>query len=131
MIFGTQNFIWANVTSDQGTKVFVYRFAHKVPGTGQYAKFGAFHTGEVPYAYDNLKFVNRPWQPGDYKLAETMSSYWANFATYGDPNGKGLANWPRYTSKGNETIILNVDCVAEKMPNAAALEFLISKMGSK
>ncbi len=131
MIFGTQNYIWANMTSDHGSKVWVYRFAHKVPGTGQYAKYGAFHTGEVPYAYGNLKFVNRPWQPGDYKLAETMSSYWANFASTGNPNGKGLIQWPDYTSKGNEIMILNVDCVAEKMPNAKALEFLISKMGSK
>ena len=129
MIFGTQNYIWANKTSDKGSKVWVYRFAHKVPGTGQYAKFGAFHTGEVPYAYNNLKFVNRPWQDGDYKLAETMSSYWANFASTGNPNDKGLTPWPAYNSKSNEIMILNIDCMAEKMPNAKALEFLISKMG--
>jgi hypothetical protein len=46
--------------------VYVYRFTRKVPATGEYVKYGAFHTGEVPYAYDNLKFVNRPWEPVDH-----------------------------------------------------------------
>jgi para-nitrobenzyl esterase len=130
-IFGTQNFIWANKQSDQGARVFVYRFAHKVPGTGEYAKYGAFHTGEVPYAYDNLKFVNRPWQPADHKLAGIMSSYWANFAATGNPNGKGLPDWKPYNSKTNEIMILNEQCISEKMPDLKAIEFLASKMGSK
>jgi para-nitrobenzyl esterase len=59
-VFGTQNFIWANVQSNQGAKVYVYRFTHKVPGTGEYAKYGAFHGGELTYAYNNLQFVDRP-----------------------------------------------------------------------
>jgi hypothetical protein len=40
----------------------VYRFMRKVSATGEYVKYGAFHTGEVPYAYNNLRFVDRPWQ---------------------------------------------------------------------
>ena len=130
-VFGTQNFIWANMQSDQGTKVYVYRFTHKVPGMGEYAKFGAFHGGELPYAYNNLKFLNRPWQPGDHKLAEVMSSYWANFATTGNPNGKGLPEWKPYNSKKNEIMILNEKCYSEKMPDLKPIKFLASKMGSK
>ena len=68
-IFGVQNYTWANVASKQGKKVYVYRFTRKVPATGEYVKYGAFHTGEVPYAYDNLKFVGRPWEPVDFLLA--------------------------------------------------------------
>ena len=29
-----------------------------------------------------------------------MTSYWVNFATTGDPNGKGLPAWSPYTSDG-------------------------------
>src|SRR5664279_4349226 len=82
-----------------GRTVYVYRFSRRVPGVGELAKYGAFHSGEVPYLLDNLKFVNRPWERADYQLAGTMSSYWANFARSGNPNGKGMAEWPRYELK--------------------------------
>jgi carboxylesterase type B len=36
---------------------------------------------------------DRPFTDADPKIAGMMSSYWANFAGTGDPNGKGLAPW--------------------------------------
>jgi para-nitrobenzyl esterase len=131
MIFGTQNYTWANMQSDDGANVFVYRFARKVPGTGQYAKYGAFHTGEVPYAYDNLQFVNRPWEVADHELAKIMSSYWVNFATTGNPNGKGLPEWPAYGTKSKKIMILSEKPGSKKLPETAALDFLLTRMNGK
>lgn len=128
MIFGAQNYTWANIASKQGKKVYVYRFTRKVPATGEYVKYGAFHTGEVPYAYDNLKFVNRPWQPVDRKLAEVMSSYWVNLITTGNPNGKGLPQWPAYTLTDKKIMDLGVTQQAKQIPDAAALDFMAGKM---
>jgi para-nitrobenzyl esterase len=128
MIFGIQNYTWANMQSESGSTVYVYRFARKVPGTGKYAHYGAFHTGEVPYAYDNLKFVDRPWQPIDYELAKTMSSYWANFVRSGNPNGKGLPDWPAYDSKGKMIMMFNERPQSKKLPDVAALEIIYSNM---
>ncbi|MBD0376868.1 MAG: carboxylesterase family protein [Flavisolibacter sp.] len=131
MIFGVQNYSWANVQSNQGKKVYVYRFARKVPATGEYKKYGAFHTGEVPYAYDNLRFVDRPWEPVDYELAKTMSTYWANFITKGDPNGKGLPEWPAYKIADKIIMVFGEKPQAKPLPDKAALDFLYTKMSSQ
>ena len=129
-VFGTQNYTWANVQGEKGkSKIYVYRFTRKLPATGEYARYGAFHTGEVAYAYDNLDFVKRcPWEPVDRKLATTMSSYWVNFARTGDPNGKGLPEWPAYTPGSHEVMILAETCEAKPLPDKAALDFLTARM---
>ncbi len=131
MIFGVQNYTWANVESGHGSKVYVYRFTRKVPATGEYVKYGAFHTGEVPYAYNNLKFVNRPWQPVDYELADTMSSYWVNFAKTGNPNANELPEWKVYDSKNKMIMILGEKSSLQTIPDKEALDFLYSRMKGK
>jgi para-nitrobenzyl esterase len=123
-IFGVQNYAWANVQSGQGLKVFVYRFTRKPPATGEYVKYGAFHTAEVPYAYDNLRFVHRPWQPADRELAGQMSAYWANFARTGDPNGAGLPVWDRYTTTDKRIMVLDKQSSSRPLPDTRALDLL-------
>ena len=58
------------------------------------AKYGAFHTSEVPYAMNTLSMSDRPFSPGDYKIENILSSYWANFIKTGNPNGPGLPYRP-------------------------------------
>jgi carboxylesterase type B len=75
------------------TNAYIYYWDHTLPGpdAGQY---GAFHTSEVPYVLNTLGKSDRAFTADDRKIADMMSSYWANFAANGDPNGKGLAPWP-------------------------------------
>jgi len=75
------------------TKAYEYFWEHTMPGPDA-DRFGAFHTSEVPYAMNTLYASDRPFTDADRKIAGEMSSYWATFIRTGDPNGKGLAQWP-------------------------------------
>jgi len=129
MLMAIQNYTWANTQSEKGkAKIYVYNFNRKVPATADFVKYGAFHTGEVVYAYDNLKFENRPWQQTDIDLAKLMSSYWVNFATTGNPNGKGLPEWPSYNTKENQSMQFDEKSEAKSLPTKDQLDFLIRRM---
>ena len=55
---------------------------------------GAHHGMEIGYAFDNLPPGQIP--PIDSGLAATMSQYWVQFASTGNPNVDGLPHWPNY-----------------------------------
>jgi para-nitrobenzyl esterase len=130
-IFALSGYKWANVQSKiPNMQVYVYNFARKVPATGDMVKYGAFHTAEVPYMMDNLKFLNnRPFEPADHELAKQMSAYWVNFVKTGNPNGNGLSMWPKYNTGENMTMVFDEKSSAEKLPGKGGLDFLLSKAG--
>ncbi len=52
-----------------------------------------------------------------------MSSYWVNFATNGDPNGKGLPLWPVWTGKDTHVMEFGEKVQAAPLPRLTELEF--------
>lgn len=86
-------YLWATERAKTAkAKAYTYFFTRGIPWP-EHPEFAAFHTGDVPYFFANLKHLNRPWESVDRRLSETVSAYWVNFAKTGNPNGKGLANW--------------------------------------
>jgi para-nitrobenzyl esterase len=105
--FGWHMREWAQLQSERGkAKAYLYYFTHVPPTAQGQASRGATHTADLAYMFANQP-PNVTWTDIDKKLADTMSSYWANFATTGNPNGKGLPEWPAYSEKkGAKNIVL-------------------------
>jgi para-nitrobenzyl esterase len=89
-------YLWARNRQKTGkSNLYTYWWDHPEPGPDK-ARYGAFHSSEVPYVLNSLGQSGRPWGADDRKIAEAMSSYWANFARTGDPNGQGLPAWASF-----------------------------------
>lgn len=86
---------WADERRATGSKpIYAYLFTHVEPGPDS-AKYGAFHSSEIPYVFDTLdKSPDRGFTAEDRKIASTIGRYWINFVKTGDPNGTGLVQWP-------------------------------------
>jgi carboxylesterase type B len=89
----TALYLWAQVRAKTSkTSVYEYLWNHALPGPDA-TRYGAFHSSELPYVLNTLDMSDRPFTSQDQEIAAVMSSYWANFVTHGDPNGKGVAHW--------------------------------------
>jgi para-nitrobenzyl esterase len=86
--------------------VFAYLFTHVEPGP-ESGRYGAFHTSDVPYEFNNLHLSpGRDFADTDRRLAEEFSSYVANFVKSGDPNGGSLTKWPAMTAENKALVEL-------------------------
>ena len=125
--FGVQVHSWAKLQNNSGNApVYMYNFNRAIPAFDASTAFGAFHTGEVPYAYGNLAKVNRPWEETDRKLSNQMLSYFSNFAKNSDPNGADLPHWPRFENASQQTQLLDVKVESKELPARKSLELLES-----
>ena len=84
---------------------------------------GAVHSAEIEYAMGNLD-LNKvyAWTPDDYKVSQVMQEYFANFIKTGNPNGKGLPDWRKFSE--GQRIVIDVNTRAEADKARARYEFL-------
>lgn len=104
---------WANEWAAGGakSKVFTYFFEH-APAENNGA--GTYHGAELWYVFNNIPYTdysNVTWSADDLVVESVMSTYWANFITYLDPNGNSSAYtnqtyWPASTSANSSTMWL-------------------------
>jgi para-nitrobenzyl esterase len=88
---------------------------------------GAPHACEIEYCMGNLSRIrDYAWTADDYKVSETMLSYFANFIKTGNPNGAKLPEWPTAKAGDNTppVMIIDTESRTEKATNDARYEFL-------
>jgi para-nitrobenzyl esterase len=109
----------AKAVSKQGEKAYIYLFSYVSEAMKARARYGAPHASEIAFVFNNLnaRWGNPKIMPEDEAVAKMMNSYWANFAKTGNPNGKGLAEWPVYDAKTNQLIEFQSDGKAQGKPD--------------
>ena len=116
---------WAAAQEAKGKKAYTYFFTRIQTVNGQPSPQGATHTSEISFAWNNPKGqATQTWNDIDIKLADQMSSYWVNFITKGNPNGKGLPNWPEFKTLSTSKVMIFGDSPeVESVAPAAKLAF--------
>ncbi|WP_292214137.1 carboxylesterase/lipase family protein [Butyrivibrio sp.] len=92
---------------------YVYCFDRPQPGDD----IGTPHSCDNRYVFGTLDDTWRPYTEDDYKLSETMLSYWSNFAKYGDPNGDNMPKWKTFGKEGYTMRLCVPECRSEIHPN--------------
>lgn len=112
LFIGYNTWKWIEAHKATGkAPVYRYSFDRKIPVPPGHTvngmpatsrDIGARHAGEIEYVFGTLdeSLPKVPWEPADRTLSDAMTTYWANFARSGDPNGAGLPKWPRYGDGG-------------------------------
>jgi carboxylesterase type B len=79
-----------------GGSAWVYFFTRIREGEGGKI-VGAYHGAEYPYSFGTHDDY-MPVTDIDQALTDAMMSYWASFATTGDPNSDLTPDWPQFSS---------------------------------
>jgi len=87
---------WARAMATVPSDAYLYWFTW-APPIEDSERYGAFHAAEIGYVFGNLDLFGATPADTDRALSDRMATIWAQFARTGDPNGKGLPEWPAYT----------------------------------
>ena len=57
-------------------------------------------------------------------LSRRLQAYWVNFARTGDPNGKGLTNWPEYDETQDQWLVFGLTDTVQQRVAKERLDYL-------
>ena len=112
------------IAESRRANTYMYMFTWRSP-----VNQGSVHGHELKFCFNTLHHsANELPQPTekDLKLADQMSSVWAQFAHNGNPNIEGLPDWKPYTAGNGEMMIFDYNCRIRNNPDRK-LEEIIDK----
>jgi para-nitrobenzyl esterase len=125
--FGWQTWIWARLQSQTGkSKVFYYYFDQHPEYPEGSPRFGSGspHGQDVAYVFQHLNESDPQTTKTDVEISDAMSTYWTNFAKYGDPNVKGVPVWPAFSDNNPQVMYFQQTPHAGPVPSEESLKVL-------
>jgi para-nitrobenzyl esterase len=107
-----------------GKPVYRYYYTHK---RGDPAKSsGAVHSAEIEYALGNLHYNKAyNWTADDFKVSETIQTYFLNFIKTGNPNSKGQPIWYSLQSRTpRQVMVIDVNSQSQPEKNPKRYQLL-------
>ena len=111
-------------SAQNSAPVYQYLFAWHTPVLDGRPR--SFHCSEIPFAFGNTDRCENYTGASDEarKLGDKMSKAWISFAHYGNPNHKGLPEWPAFNEKNGAIMVFNNHCEVRNDPDGEAREML-------
>ena len=103
---------------------YVYRWDWETPVMGLLAP----HTIEIPFVMNHIDDCQSMTGPIDAKMKalETQAATtWSTFARTGNPNHKGLPNWPAYTDANKAVMLFDTQSKVVSDPGADIRKLLV------
>ena len=110
------------IAESRQAKTWMYMFTWRSP-----VNKGSVHGHELKFCFNTLhragKDLPEPSEE-DQKLAETMSSVWAQFAKTGVPGIASLPTWQPYTKANGELMVFDHQCYIRNNPDRKLEEII-------
>ena len=125
--FGWEMRTWARMMETVSSPAYLYFFS-RVPPAPDAERYGAYHTAEIAYVFDNFgvsphPYANRDYTDTDRRLSDILASYWVNMAATGNPNAEGLPEWPAYDSGADAALHIGDTIAVERGIRKDRLDF--------
>ncbi|MCA9664254.1 MAG: carboxylesterase family protein [Myxococcales bacterium] len=103
----------ARAVAAAGETVYLYQWVYAPSHYSLYPYLRASHGAELPFVF-GIPATPLPFIAKEKPLVDTMTGYWARFASTGDPNGDGAVPWPRYDATSDKHLELDAEQQTEK-----------------
>lgn len=108
---------------------YLYVWAWETPVMGLRAP----HTLEIPFVFNHIDLCESmvgPVNPPMKQLEAASAGAWAQLARMGNPNHKGLPNWPAYTREKRAVMIFDTPCRVEHDPTGEVRQIMEKRGGT-
>jgi para-nitrobenzyl esterase len=133
--FGWHTWSWARLQAKTGkSKAYLYHFDQhpEYPADSPNFGQGSPHGQDIAYVFQHLDNSRGPGPGGqtrtitksDQNISEAMAIYWTNFAKHGNPNGKGVPEWPAFSDDNPVVMYFGQTPHTGPVPSAESLKVM-------